>query len=238
MTVAYVGEYVLPDIALQEEPSYKTALVGTLEADEYDMGIYFLNQRIGTSNTHIEPRPDGGCSIVNRSEMAIPMLGKEGVLKVYMISRLDRAYHLRTVELSVDSSVIKAKVTGVVTRDSLYLTFRTPDGFNEATIPLTGKETFSNGMSPFINMPNLAVGKEWDIFMIDPLTMGTTKMRAKVESIEPFQWKGAVHDTFVVTILLAKKRFEKTRKMYRAWIDKEGRVLREEIGAGLALERD
>jgi hypothetical protein len=175
---------------------------------------------------------------VNKTDMAIPMLGKEGMLQVYMISRLDRAYHLRTVELSVDSSIMRARATGVVTRDSLHLTFRTADSFSEAVIPLTGKETFSNGLSPFINMPNLAVGKEWDIFMIDPLTMDTTRVRAKVESIEPLQWKGKAHDTFVVTILQPKKRFEKTRRMYRAWIDRNGLVLKEEIGTGLVLERE
>ncbi|MDQ7780318.1 MAG: hypothetical protein RDV41_11535 [Planctomycetota bacterium] len=232
MTATFFEEHILPDIELQAELCYRTALVKQLKADEYTMKILFLNQKVGESRTSIEPSNDGGCSISNVTQMAFPELGDAGTMSMEMVSRLDSSFRLRSVTMTVKSAIMNARIVGTASQNSLRLTFRTQDGTTDADIPLTGHETLSDGLSPFINMPHLAVGKEWDIFMIDPLTLTSCRRRARVEEMETIQWRGEDCETFLVTLEVSK-----TQKI-RAWIDREGRVLREEIGPGLALERE
>lgn len=227
-----VREEILPGMLLDEDASYADPLRRRLEPEESLMGIYLGAQRIGASYTAILPHSDASFEIQNATTLNHPLLTRQALMEIHSRTSVNSTYALREFQMDIKSPLTEStQIKGVVRDGSLEVTVQTgaqPPG-PPRSFPLGGNETLSNGISPFLSMPNLSVGKTWKIHYFNPFAGGGRQtMIARVESREPIEWEGREQDAFVVVV-------DNGRDSYRAWILPDGKVIREEIPFGSKL---
>lgn len=217
-----VWKDLVPQWSVSQPPSYKTMLEHRLQAEKYRMVIWWGDRQLGTSGTSIEPEIDGSYTIENDTDLTTPFPGM-GNLSLRSRTRVGNDYQLREFTTRVVTGELTADGTAEVVRDRLLLSFRVGKGeWIKHEVPYQGTGTFSNGLSPFIQMPDLTVGKEWTIYSINPLTGQADTGLARVQEIEKLAWQGEEVETFRVTVTQGKQ--EAT-----SWLDRKGRILKEEV---------
>lgn len=255
MTVLFIRKEVIPSLPSLVQPSYESYL----KSPDYDknirMGIYFRGQSIGFSHTIINPLGNNQTSIDNITKINFPLMfgnifesnsasdkkedkkdSNSVAMEIVGKSIIDNNYKLKSFNFSAKSLFLNYTISGEVKND--LLEFTTYDGvkrFN-SRLPYKSTSTVSDGLSPFISMPHLAVGKEWVINFVNPLTASMQTLKAKVENLTKIDWKNKTYDVYEV-ILSNPKRTKQLK--YTAYITPDGKILKQEIlFPGLYLIRE
>ncbi|MBI5366696.1 MAG: hypothetical protein HZA54_06640 [Planctomycetes bacterium] len=231
MTGLLVKREILPGLWLEADPSYAAALSRRLTTEDTHTRIECFGRRVGDSRTTIRPESDGTYLIetLTRMDAGVPELAG---LTIHSLSTVDFTYRLRRVTVALRSAAANATLRGFVHGDELELITETEGGERRVErMPYVASGTASNGLSPFINMPHLTVGKSWNIQMIDPFTQHAEWTTARVEELVEIRWNDRPVECFLVTARAGGR-------VARAWIDREGRILREEPFPGLVMIRE
>lgn len=238
MSGLLVEREILPGLRQEQDPSYEALLAHRLTAEDTHTGIFVFGHRIGEAHTTIRPEVDGTYCITSFTKIHAGTPGPGSVvpegLTIQSTSLVDFRYRLKKTTVSIVSGDGgKATIRGIVDNDELDLVtdLGGQEGPRHERVPYPGHGTASNGLSPFISMPNLTVGKEWDIESINPLTQQVQKTRARVTELEEIRWNDRRVECFLVTARVGPGEA-------KAWIDKAGRILREEPFPGLVMIRE
>lgn len=221
MMILLVLRDLVPQWTASQPPSYQTLLRHKLQPERYRMGVFWGDRLLGTSATTIEPELDGSYSLENDTALNTPFPGLED-LTIVSRTRIGKDYELREFTTTLASGDLTGKLFGQVDGNRLHMEFRLGDNKMERDVPYVPGGTFSNGLSPFVQMPELSVGKEWTICAVNPMTGQVETGTARVIELEHIEWQGQTVDAWRVA--LAQGQQEAT-----SWIDREGRILREEI---------
>jgi len=250
MTGWFVKREILPALPSLAQPSYETLLKNNALLSDSKMGIYFLNNKIGEAVTSIKQLPTGLYQIKNKTYLNFrsfrglnlipPELKKP--MELDCITLVTPHYNLHSLELVMNSSLYNYRATAIVKNDQLEITIRDGQTTRTERIDFPAQATVSNGLSPFLAMPNLSVGKEWTINVINPFSLTWETVKAYVEEKTTLEWPasarasaGGQGKTYeVYEVVLDYKGFKP-----RAWITPEGIILKQEVLTnGLYLIRE
>lgn len=257
MTVLFIRKEVIPSLPSLVQPSYEAYL----KSPDYDkdimMNIYFRGQSIGFSHTVINLLENNQTSIDNITTINFPMIfgnlfdpsslsgadkkedkkDSNGIaMELIGKSIIDDNYKLKSFNFSAKSPFLNYTISGEVKGD--FLEFTTYDGVKHYNnrLPYKSTSTVSDGLSPFISMPHLAVGKEWVINFVNPFTASIETLQARVENLTKIDWKDKTYDAYEV--ILSNPKMPKQLK-YTAYITPDGKILKQEIlFPGLYLIRE
>ncbi len=223
MMFLLVRRDLIPMWTASRPPSYKTLLERRLQAESYRMGVWWSGNKLGVSRTRIEPsHGDLTYGLENHTTLNTPFPGLNDV-EIRSQTRVGRDYQLRDFTSTLRTGELTGKVFAQVEGNWLRVEMRV-NGEQAMThrVPYDAGGTFSNGLSPFVQMPDLTVGKEWTIHSVNPLNGGTESGTARVVELETLAWEGEEVEVF--RVVLTSERAEAT-----SWIDRTGRILKEEI---------
>lgn len=237
MMTLLVKRDVLPAFGRRSDPGYRALLLGKQDVEETHMGIFIGEQRIGEAKEMIRPNAtDGGYQITEDTTFDGSRLGVGELMTLRSTTNIDAAFRLASFDMSARVLDREGSVRGTVVDDELVVTiggFLANGRSEERRIALDGPMTLSTGISPFSEMPELAVGKEWTIVSvsINPLdaargSLTTESRRAHVESREMMRWEGKETEVFVVKI----ESHQAFARECTAWITREGDILKQRVG--------
>lgn len=221
MMTLLVRQDLVPLWQASQPPSYRSLLEHRLKAERYRMGVFWGGNRLGHSATAIEPEPDGSYQLENDTDLRTPFPGLDRIV-LRSRTQIGPQYDLRRFTTDIKTGDLTGKIQARVEGKRLAIDFRF--GENEMTheVPYEPSGTFSNGLSPFVQMPDLSVGKEWTITSINPMTGQPDAGTAKVVELETIEWEGAGVETYKVVLTRGSQEAN-------CWIDRAGRILKEEI---------
>ena len=262
MTGLFIRREILPSLPSLDQPSYEAYLKSQVENQSIKMGIYFRGERIGSSQTDIESLGNNETKIHNLTTISLPSMmeimlstnrrtkkaapkdtpkkptksdSSQVIFSGY--SLVDAKYKLKSFSFSTQSPFLNYAISGQVNDNLMEINMS--DGLKSSTnyLPYKGDSTVSDGLSPFISMPYLTVGKEWSINYINPFGASMQTLNARVESRTQVEWQNQMHDVFEV--VLSEPGTAKSPLNYTAYITPEGKILRQEILLpGLYLMRE
>ncbi|MDI6732489.1 MAG: hypothetical protein QME51_00380 [Planctomycetota bacterium] len=314
MTTLFILREVLPSLPALTQPSYAAYLKKSDYEKEIKMGVYLMQERIGSSTTTITPMADKTTVISNfttlkvlsflkglltdtsdqhkrragrkqtsrgysvpaapkdeppapqgearqrrrhRREADPPSADKlskvdvgangatvsppmdikgtnllavsEANLSIELSGRsvIDENYRLKEFHFTVKSPILNYIIEGKVEDNLLKFTISDGKKTTSQILPYVPTSTLSDGLSPFISMPHLSVGKEWAINSINPFGGCMQTLKAKVENLTTIEWKGENHDVYEV--ILSDPSLPKHSLNYTAYITPDGRILKQEI---------
>ena len=252
MTGLFIRREILPALPALAQPSYEAYLKSQAADQTIKMGIYFRNERIGSSQTDIEPMENNQTKIKNLTTINLPSimeimftakrrtklpataktptpLPQADIAKMTFsgYSIVDNKYKLKSFSFSTQSPFMNYRIIGQVKDNTLEFTMS--DGAKSSTnyLPYKSDSTVSDGLSPFVSMPHLTVGKEWTINVINPFGASMQTLKARVESRTQIEWQNQMHDVYEV--VLSEPGTAKSPLNYTAYITPDGKILKQEI---------
>lgn len=226
MTGIFIQREIIPSLPQLTQPSYKSLLKSAHYMEGSKMGIYFGGKRIGSSTTTVSRLPDKSFRIENASLVKLPLGGGLDPKVAVTGSSLIRDYKLDSFQLAVNSDMLHYGISGRVRGNVLELTISDGNSTRVEQILMRDEATLSDGLAPFISMPNLSVGKEWTINLINPMKMSIETVKARVENLTTLQWKGKEFEVYEVVLDFPGQKIGIPPKAY---ITKEGRILKQEM---------
>lgn len=262
MTGLFIRREILPSLPALAQPSYEAYLKSLGDNQTIKMGIYFRSERIGSSQTDIQPLENNETKVKNLTTINLPSMmeimfttnrrakktgpqdtpkktPKSDTAKMVFsgYSLVDSKYKLKAFSFSAQSPFLNYNISGQV-KDNL-MEFIMSDGVKSSTnyLPYKSDSTVSDGLSPFVSMPYLTVGKEWSINYINPFGASMQTLKARVESRTQVEWQNQMHDVY--EIVLSEPGTAKSPLNYTAYITPDGKILKQEILLpGLYLVRE
>lgn len=241
MTGWFIQREIWPALPTLNQPSYQTLLTNRTIPRQSRMGIYFLHHKIGYSLTSIGSLPSGSFQITNYTQFdpsLMPLMPADlpaGMKRPFVFtssSVISPDYSLYSLKISLTSPLGDYELLGTREGDQLVLTIRDKATTRTERISFPKGVTVSDGLSPFVAMPNLSVGKEWMISLINPFSLSWETVKAYVEEKTTLEWAGKTYEVYEVTV--DYKGFKP-----RAWITPEGIILKQEVlTSGLYLIRE
>lgn len=179
--------------------------------------------------------PDFTAPMHASSSLLIDPLGRPAAFN----ARLTFGETLQAVERDgpASAAAIKIVVDGVVRGNTLDLEIRTPANDAElkyhSSIYLPPGALLGDTFSPQTRLPGLRVGQTWKAPIYNPFRSPSDPMEileAKVERTETVEWNGS--DVLAYRVVFRNESSGQlthgNRELVRAWVDAEGRVLRQE----------
>lgn len=226
---------VLPSYYIGRAPTYRTILGDRPQTARAEQaGLFVWSTRVGTVRTEIRPLPNGRTEIETVTTVDLPEelrsinpdpdegtpLG--GGIEMRSRVLLDAAQDLDRIDAILKLPTGPRRLTGRVVDGALEVTLWTGERKESSRrIENIQLQTLSGGMSQFLFLPDLYLGKEWTLQSIDPFTLRMENARAKVEEIEPISWDQHVVQAFRVVVTRGNQ------KLSTAWVHPDGRVLKE-----------
>ena len=216
-------------------PSTPVQTSEPLTAHDGWMGIYHQDRKIGYFHRHLTPTPTG-YQWKERSQMKLRVMNTDQNVHTEVHANIDQQYALRDFSFRLVSAGAVFQVAGEVRENG-------PAGRE-----LHGQLTTGGNSSPFsfplqepLYLPTitqltlhgtvLQPGEERRYSIFNPLTAKTEMIQVTAVGHEPLTVKGRS----IPTTKLAE-RFGGTT--VHAWIDHEGKVVKEEAALGLVLLRE
>jgi hypothetical protein len=217
--------------------AYEILLARALKRDPVQyVGIYQGTKRVGHSFTEIH-RLNTRYLLKNETAFSPNLLVASVPTNAKTEIRIGPDFLIDhfTCDLVVASQQVRAHFEGKTEGADLVVTSTLSWG--ETRTLRVGRElTLFHGYSPFVGMPQLDVGEEWNIQGLDlamlagpGLNEGTLRPRiltARVVRRETIDWEGKPTEVFVAEI--PEQASDALKRRARAWIAADGRILQEE----------
>jgi len=213
---------------------YAALLRGRLLNTERQMGIYHGGTRVGMTRTAYRFR-EGKYEVDSWTRLALPFLGQRPA-SIRALLTLDPCLQLTGLRgwlMLPALSSQSVKLEGAVANGEIEVKFIHQDEEVFRTkMPYRGEEILSNVFSPFTTMPELSVGKAWQIRMFNPLSRSFETATAVVEAETTISIDGEEYRVF-----RAKVRARSGEAT--AWVTPEGEVVRQAVPRwGLVLLKE
>ncbi|MBM4080624.1 MAG: hypothetical protein FJ278_13055 [Planctomycetes bacterium] len=228
---------IVPGLMAKAPVGYENILAREERTRHERMGIYFASRRVGSSETHVTREHDGRLRIENATEFTLaafplPMLPENAKVKAQLTAVVDERHGLRWFRFELDSMLQPMTILGRVAGRKLKIETKVGDAPGARQLmDFDPSAILTSGFSPFVGVPDLRIGREWQISMFNPLTQTMDICQARVTAQETLQTDDGPEDAYVVTLQHGTSEL-------RAWINAKGEVLQEETPFGLTLKRE
>jgi len=206
------------------------------------MGLYFGRRRVGTAQSriiqqrgtwriHSTVKLDGGLFGHTRGRgpaMKIIFDGYVGPDSRLIRFRLEAALAFMNKPMLTMSGVVLGPNLHIVTKVGGL-----PAGqaVMERTIPFDSRQVIGNDLCPLLGVPELYVGRHWEVRSINPMTMSLETARARVIAMEQMIVREDPTDVYVVRI---KSRHTESK----VWVTEIGEVVKQTLPFGLTMVSD
>jgi hypothetical protein len=233
MMFALVRREVLPFLAYQSAPTYRTRLKDLVQPELVKAVITAANTQVGTLESLGEPQPDGSFRIRTRMRLKARLpsaredLGGEIPVRLKSESIVDALYRISRVTSDIDGGLFSATVHGARRREHLDVTYEFRIGGQRLaggaqTIDFPADAMIGDLFQPFTGGGGLFVGKKWKIPTIspDPTGFRLKSLYAAVTDRENIEWNGAMVATYRVEI--RTEPTEEMRPTHIVWCRDDG----------------
>ncbi|MEW6357181.1 MAG: hypothetical protein AB1696_12705 [Planctomycetota bacterium] len=191
------------------------------------MGFYLDERRMGAIQTGITPADDGSVNMVCVARIDLPIF-RGSKLVTHFTAHLDREHMLETFCIIVRSDLLRTSVRGRTLGDRLEITTETGGREIKQVVPFDPHAMVSSSLVPHLTVPDLTVGKRWQLRTFDPLaTMASITVEVKEKTT--LRWGGRSLDVY---------RLESSYQglACNAWVTPDGVMLQAEVPfAGMKL---
>ncbi|NOZ24041.1 MAG: hypothetical protein GXP25_23430 [Planctomycetes bacterium] len=191
------------------------------------MGFYMNERRIGSIRSEVTPASDGSVNLVCVARIDFPLLRGSKIV-TYFSARLDREHKLETFRIVLRSDLVRTCIRGRVFGDRLEVTTETGKREFKQVVPFDANVMVSTSLVPHLTVPDLEVGKRWQVRSFNPLAK-MAYVTVEVKEKTKRRWQGQDFDVY---------RLESTYQglTCNAWVTPDGTMLQAEVPfAGIKL---
>lgn len=226
MAAALVRRHALPDATPLASLPPVAAPTRSGEAPEEWFGVYRGDRKIGHTvrqTTAIE----GGRRLTDRSTMSFAMLGTPQTVRMALVADTDGRDTLRRFQFTLASPAATLDATGESDGTRIRVEYGFGGRRERVDLPLAAPIELPGGLRPRIAAAWPEPGKRYTHTVLNPLTMRGEPVVTVVEARE------AIDGTDALRLTESQGGLE-----VRTWLDRAGRVLREESVLGFVLVRE
>ncbi|HWP67551.1 MAG TPA: transglutaminase-like domain-containing protein [Candidatus Limnocylindria bacterium] len=195
------------------------------ETEEW-FGVYKGTQKIGHTVRLTAPI-EGGRRLTDRSTMSFAMLGTAQTVRMALVAETDERSVLRRFQFTLTSPAATLAATGETDGTRIRVEYSVGGRRERVDLPLAQPIELLGGLRPRIAAAWPAPGTRFTHTVLNPMTMRGEPVVTVVEGEERLDGVDALRLTESQGGLEV-----------RAWLDRAGRVLREESVLGLVLVRE
>lgn len=221
-----------PGLFARSLPGYRGLFPGGPVILDSWMRILFQDKPIGYSHTRVdtdEKNPSEQYAVINRTVLHLNMMGEPQNITVEAEARLDALYNLQRFLFDMNSQRYTAKVDGRRVGKKLFLVRVTSDAGSKGVRVQIPDDVVV--YSPFLEMSlsRLRPGQQLRVRTLDPASLTTADVLVRAVGRERRVYEGREVDTTVLVM-------EFQGMEAKAWMDPDGRILRQETPFGWTME--
>jgi len=226
MAALLVRRHALPDAAPLASLPPVAASAGIGPATEEWFGVYKGGHKIGHTMRQTAPQ-ERGQRLIDRSTMSFAMLGTAQTVRTALVADTDERGVLRRFQFTFTSPAATLAATGESDGTRIRVDYGFGERHEHVDLPLTAPIEVLGGLRPRIAAAWPEPGARYTHTVLNPLTMRGEPVVTVVEAHE------SMNGTDALRLTESQGGLE-----VRAWLDRAGRVLREESVLGFALVRE
>jgi transglutaminase superfamily protein len=236
LTLAVVGTWIgmMGMLVLKQAPSpgvsesaLPPAAVG--ERDEW-FGVLRDGRRVGHAH-RVTSTTTEGQKFSEESVLALAMLGTPQTVRTSLVAETDTSLALRGFRFTLVSAAAVFTATGTVDGRRLKVSYGPEGEMKDLEIPLTEPIQLASTLRPRVLAGDLTAGTRYTMPVFNPLTVRNEPMTVTVDGMETVP--GPDGPTEAVRLVEEHQGVKA-----RAWLTRDGAVLREEGSLGFTLERE
>lgn len=198
------------------------------EASEEWQGIYSGEKKIGYAVTRRAPTA-AGFTIENDALVRLTMLGEPRVIRTHVTADTDPNLRLNAFGFRLRSGPVEFTARGNVKGETLDVSLDSGGGRTRSfAVPLSGPIVLPQTLPTLLARETIEPGRTFRYSLFDPLSGEPAPIVLTVGAEETIEIGGKRQPALLVTEEFRGSRF-------RLWVDREGRLLREEGPLGLVL---
>ncbi|MFP4036356.1 MAG: transglutaminase-like domain-containing protein [Desulfobacteraceae bacterium] len=191
--------------------------------------IYLGDRKVGYSVSHIRPAGDGYLLHVE-TFLKMTLMGLATGLHTHIQCTTDQDFGLSSFRFRMHSGAVRFEASGRVKDGHIQVEAGSGGGLEAHRVPIETPPVIGAGMGHYFRDAELEVGRTFSFPVFDPSTMTCATASIRVADRDKITIKGIPYDSFRLETELWGGRFS-------FWLDREGRVLKEEGFMGLTAVR-
>lgn len=208
----------LPDIGSHQQP-----------ASEEWMGMYHGGKKIGYVHSALFPDGDGYAT-EEESLLRLTVMDTRQTVRMRVKGRAGSDHSLQRLSFELDNGQARFRAEGERRGQEFHLRTIVGEQESEATLPLDGPMFLPASVRRYLASGEMTPGKRYEVRVFDPSMMKAQAIVATVVGEE------LVPDSGGARAWRIEEEYAGVKSA--AWLDREGRVLREEGPMGLVLKRE
>ncbi len=214
--------------SLTLDEQFTDAVAGNIE--EW-AGVYFQDKKIGYTRTTLK-RVEDGYQINHTIMLDMIMMGVAQKTRAQINTVTDHDFNLQVFSLRINSGALSFIAYGNVGDDNVMkLSVTSGAKTEEKTLQLASAPVIPDALKYSLMKQGLRPGAVYERTIFDPMTMSSRPATIEVLGREPVHAAGQEHDCY-------RMRVTYMGVAMTAWIDREGRTVKEESPAGMVLLRE
>ncbi|MBU2549095.1 MAG: transglutaminase-like domain-containing protein [Proteobacteria bacterium] len=193
------------------------------------MSIYFKGQKVGYTYQALTPI-QSGYALDQKTFMRLNLMGQVQELRTLTSALLNKALGLTSFNFFMSAGPIRYQLGGTLNGLTLELAGMTGAYRNKMSLRLESVPRLASGLMHYLVQKGLEKGQRFRVPIFDPSTLSTRQVQVVVEDSEKLVIDGQPVDTFRV-------RMDYADIQTYAWVDTQGRTIKETGLLGMTLER-
>ena len=221
-----------PGLLQDAETGYRALFSkGLLVADDW-MKVSFQNRRIGYSHTTVdvnEADPVAQYRLNNLTLLQLNLMGSRQRVSATTEATVDALYNLQTFSFIISAAGYSAVIEGRRTRGPVFaVTIRGAGSVQHLNVTIPDDAVLYSPMTE-MTLRNLAPGKQMTLRTFNPLTLAAQNVAIRSLRKESILSLGKKVEATVLSATLEGMETQ-------SWIDRDGRILRQETAFGWTIE--
>lgn len=194
-------------------------------------GVYFQDRKIGYTHNFLK-RTEDGYQFNHTIMLDMVMMGVPQKTMARVNTVTDHAFNLQVFSLRITTGAISFIAYGNVDTDNVMKVSVTSAGTTtEKTLRLDRPPVISSALKYSIMKDGLRPGRVYERIMFDPMTMSNRTATVEVLGRETLSLAGRDYDCY-------RMRVAYMGVAMTAWLDRQGRTIKEESPSGMVLLRE
>ena len=201
---------------------------GSVESSDEWAGVYFQGRKIGYTHTSLK-RTEDGYQFNHTIMLDMVMMGVAQRTRAQVNTVTDHAFNLQVFSLRITTGAVSFIAYGEVGPDNV-MTFSVTSGgtTSEKRLKLNRAPVISAALKYSIMKDGLRPGRVYERAVFDPMTMSNRTATVEVLDREPVSAAGREYDCY-------RMRVTYMGVTMTAWLDEQGRTVKEESPGGMVL---
>jgi hypothetical protein len=202
-----------------------------VENTEEWAGVYFQGSKIGYTHTSLK-RIEDGYQIQHTIMLDMVMMGVAQKTMARINTVTDHVFNLQVFSMRINTGAVSFIAHGDIDEDNV-MSFTVISGgkTEEKKLQLAHAPVISNALKYSVMKDGLRPGAVYERLVFDPMTMSNRSARIEVMDREQISAAGQEHDCY-------RMRVTYMGVTMTAWIDQQGRTVKEESPSGMLLVRE